>query len=120
MAQLSLDFDPGLTERYPTAMDCVRASAYSNRKPLKTLAADMDMSQSELSRKLAENPSDTRHFTVWDLERYVVASGDLTPVYWFVEKFLQGDADRQQRALAELARRLPDIAALVKAAGVAG
>jgi len=56
--QMTLDFEPGLIERFPTLLDCIRTGAYTNRNPLKTIAADMDMSQSDLSRKLAGNPDD--------------------------------------------------------------
>lgn len=115
--QLTLDFEPGLTERYPTLLACIIAAAHSNRKPLKTLAADMDMSQSELSRRLHQNPGDARKFSVDDLEAFIAASGDLTPIYYLVEKHLASESDRQRRAIAELSKALPQIAALIKAAG---
>ena len=78
--QLSIDFEPGLAERHQTALDCVRECAYTHKHPLKTLAADMDMSQSELSRKLAHNPDDPRRFTLDDLEKFLTATGDMTPI----------------------------------------
>ncbi|TVO53833.1 phage regulatory CII family protein [Denitromonas halophila] len=118
MNQMSIDFEPGLAERYDRAMDCVRASVYSNDKPLKAIASDMDISQSELSRKLAENPNDTRHFSVDDLERYMDATGDTRPVQYLAEKYLADKSMRQQAALHELAKRLPDLVALMKSAGV--
>ena len=54
MNQLSIDFEPGLVGKYQTAMDAIRAAVYSSTRPMKAIAADMDISQSELSRKLAE------------------------------------------------------------------
>jgi AraC-like DNA-binding protein len=115
--QMSIDFDPGLAERHQSALDCVRECAYTHKHPLKTLAADMDMSQSELSRKLAHNPDDPRRFTLDDLEKFLTATGDMTPIYYLVEKFLE-DADlRQRRALSELANLAPQLAALIKQAG---
>jgi len=115
--QMSIDFEPGMAERHQSALDCVRECAYTHKHPLKTLAADMDMSQSELSRKLAHNPDDPRRFTLDDLERFIEATGDVTPVYYLVEKYIE-DADlRQRRALSELANLAPQLAALIKQAG---
>lgn len=37
--QLTLDFTPGLTERFPSALECLKASAYSNNKQREALAA---------------------------------------------------------------------------------
>ena len=39
---IQLEIPDGLSDRYSTTLEVVRAGAYSNRKPLKTLAADMD------------------------------------------------------------------------------
>ncbi len=115
--QMSIDFEPGLAERHQSALDCVRECAYTHKHPLKTLAADMDMSQSELSRKLAHNPDDHRRFTLDDLERFIAATGDVTPIYYLIEKYIE-DADlRQRRALSELANLAPQLAALIKQAG---
>ena len=116
--QLSLDFTPGLTERYDTVLDCVRAGAYSHSKPLKTIAMDMDMSQSDLSRKLANNPDDPRRFTVGDLEAYVSATGDTTPILYLAQKFCVDSDFHKREALSALAGLAPQLQALLKAAGV--
>lgn len=113
--QLTLDFEPGLTEKHGHCLDVIREGAYTNRNPLKTIAADMDMSQSELSRKLAGHPEDPRHFTLLDLEKYVNATGDVQPIYWLVEKFLTDESLKQQRAMSRIAAMLPDLEALLKA-----
>lgn len=114
--QLTLDFEPGLTEKHPHLLDCVRAAAYTHRNPLKTIAADMDVSQSDLSRKLAGNPDDPRRFSLDDLERFIDATGDLTPVYWLVAKYLQDEKVKQTRALQELSKQMPNLLALIAAA----
>lgn len=113
-SQLTLNFEPGLAERHATALDCVRQGAYSNIKPLKTLAADMDMSLSELSRKLSDNKDDPRNFTLHDFENYVQKSGDVTPVYYLIEKYLQDEKAKQDRALQQLAQSLPGVLAMIK------
>lgn len=116
-SQLTLDFTPGLTERHSSLLACVRESVYTHRNPMKTVAADMDMSQSDLSRKLSGNPDDPRRFTLDDLERMLQATGDMNPVYYLVEKYLTDEDMKQRRALAELAKQLPDVLALIKAVG---
>lgn len=117
--QLSLDFTPGLTERHASVLECVRACVYSNAKPLKTIAMDMDMSQSDLSRKLANNPDDPRRFTVGDLESYVQVTGDITPILYLAQKYCADNEMKQREALAALANMAPQIQALLKAAGAA-
>lgn len=92
---------------------------YSNAKPLKTIAMNMDMSQSDLSRKLSNNPEDPRRFTVGDLESYVQVTGDTTPILYLAQKYCADTELKQREALAALANMAPQIQALLKAAGAA-
>lgn len=115
-SQMTLNFEPGLTERYFSLLDCVRSGVYTHRSHLKTIASDMDMSQSELSRKLSDNPDDPRRLSVNDFEKYLATSGDLTPLYWLVERFLADEDLRQRRAQAELVKKMPEILAMLQAA----
>lgn len=117
--QLSIDFTPGLSERHETVLDCIRACVYGNKVPMKSIAMDMDMSQSDLSRKLANNPDDPRRFTVADLERYIQATGDTTPIRYLAQKYCADTAMRQREALVALANLAPQIQALLKEAGAA-
>lgn len=112
--QLTLDFEPGLTDRHSTCLAVVKQGAYTHRNPLKTLAADMDMSLSELSRKLGDNPNDVRQFTLNDFEIYLEKSGDLDPIYYLIEKFLTDEDVKQRRALNQLAKQVPNLMALLK------
>lgn len=121
--QMTLDFQPGLPERFPCLLDCVRHGAYTHRNPLKTIAADMDMSQSQLSRKLADKSdsdgsgnSDPRRLSVDDLEKYLVATGDMAPIHYLVEKYLVNQEAAQRRAVNALVQQMPEILALLKAA----
>lgn len=114
--QLSLDFEPGLTERYPRLIDAVRAQVYQCGKALKVIAADMDLSQSDLSRKLAENDGDPRRLSVDEFERLIVATDSHLALHWLVEKFLESADTRRDRALTELQRQLPAFMALLKTA----
>ena len=117
--QLTLDFQPGLTELRTSCLDCVDAQIKSSGKPLKTIAADMDMSSSELSRKLAANKDDPRHFTLADLEKYLASTGDTTPILYLAQKYCVSNVVKRDQALNALANMAPQLQALLKAAGVA-
>lgn len=88
--QLTLDFEAGLIDAYPSCREYVGARihqlAAEQRKPHKAIAADMDLSPSKLSRKITQ--ADTSRFTLDDLERYVDVTGDNKPILYLVEKFL--------------------------------
>lgn len=115
--QLKLDFEPGLTERHRTLLDCVRECAYKSSKPMKAIAADMDLSESDLSRKLSGHESDTRRLTVDDLVRLIEVTSDPTPVNWLIERFHIDDETKAKRAASEFLKQLPQIIATAKAMG---
>ena len=116
--QHTLNFEPGLSERWESLKSCVRERVYAHTKPRKTSAADMDLSQSELSRKLADNPGDPRNLTCDDLEAYISKSGDHTPIFYLIEKYAVNPDVRRAFAAAELAKALPGILSLAKQLGV--
>lgn len=115
---MTLNFEPGLAERHKTLKCCVRERVYANVKPLKTVAADMDLSETELSRKLSENPKDTRDLTCDDLEAYIKATGDHSPIFYLVEKYAVNPDAQRAFAAAAFARALPELLALARQAGV--
>jgi hypothetical protein len=112
-AQLTLDFEPGMVERHPTAMDALRAAVFGGPRPLKTVAADMDLSTSALSRKLSQDPDDPRRFSLDDLEHYIQATGDTQVVEYLAAKYLQSDAARRQQALNTATRLLHELGPLL-------
>jgi hypothetical protein len=116
--QHTLNFEPGLSERWKSLKACMRERVYGHPKALKVIAADMDLSESELSRKLADNPNDTRDTTLDDLEAYLTATGDVTPVFYLIEKYAVNEQAKRAYAAAELAKALPGILALAKTLGV--
>jgi hypothetical protein len=118
-SQLTLDFQPGLTELRTSCLDCIDAQIKACGKPLKTIAADMDMSSSELSRKLKVDKDDPRHFTLADLEKYLMATGDTTPILYLAQKYCVSNVVKRDQALSALANMAPQLQALLKAAGVA-
>jgi len=120
MRQVEINFEAGLTDQFPEFRDVVRASVYSCGRPFKAVAADLDMSSAELSRKLSDNPNDPVHFPLHRLADLIAATADKRPVYWLVEKFLEDAATKRTRAVAQLADMLPQLHALLKNAGVDG
>ena len=112
-AQLTLTFEAGLVERHPSAMDVVRRVAYAHPKPIKTIAADMDMSQSALSRKLTQDPDDPRCFTLDDLERFIDATGDVSVIEYLAAKYLRSDEARRAGAVAAAESLLQQLAAVM-------
>lgn len=83
-SQLTLNFEPGLVERYGSLRECVATGVY--QRGLKRVAIDLDQAPSNLSVQLSEDTS--RHFSVDSLERYIEKTGDKTPVLYLVERFL--------------------------------
>lgn len=116
--QLEIDFTPGLTEQFPRFLDCVKASVYGCGKPFKVVAAEVEMSPSELSRKLAENPNDNVNFPLKLLPDLITATGDVTPIHWLIEKFLEDADARQRRAMSELCQLVDVLHVKLKQAGL--
>lgn len=105
--QLTLKFDAGLVDSYASCRELIAARVHQNGRPQKAIAADMDYSPSDLSRKLAQNPDDSRRLTLDDVEKFIEVTGDKTPVYYLVEKYLtSSDADELQRQINELQSQL--------------
>lgn len=114
MRQMQIDFEAGLTEQFPAFEDVVRASVYSCGRAFKAVAADLDMSPSALSRKLADNPNDQVHFPLELLPELLKATGDLRPVYWLVERFLEAPELRQARLLSEAREQIRQMGVLLE------
>ncbi|MCA3072853.1 MAG: hypothetical protein IOD11_20755 [Rhodocyclaceae bacterium] len=117
-AAVVLDVPVGISVEHSTLLTCVKAAVYGSRIPLKAIAAESGMTSSELSRKLKPSNGDPRRLSVDDLVRLIDATGDLSPIYWLIEKFAIDDEARQRRAQAELAKQLPGLIALLKQVGV--
>lgn len=106
--------------KFETALDCVRACARESGRSMKTVAADMGLSPSDLSRKLANKPQDPRRFTLNDLESFMQATGDYTPVLFLVQKYMPNLAVGERVAAAVALRAaVPQLQALLRAAGAA-
>ncbi len=102
--QLTLNFNAGLVDSYGSCREYVAARVHHQGKPQKAIAADMDYSPSDLSRKLAQNPEDSRRFTLDDLERFIEVTKDASPVLYLVEKYLASTGDEIADLEEKLAR----------------
>jgi hypothetical protein len=112
--QLSLDFEPGLVERYRNLRDVVSTGIY--RRGLSTCAIDLNESPGNLSNQLSDESQ--RKFGIDDFETYLAKSKDYTAIYYLVEKFLakvEHDISADKKKLEALA----EIQVLMKKAGLA-
>jgi hypothetical protein len=112
--QLTLSFEPGLSDRHMSLRDCIAACVY--QRGLGNIAIDLNKAPGNLSVELSEDTS--RNFSVDSLERYVEKTGDTTPIYYLIDKFLNDQGHKQNAALAQLAPMLRQLAPLMKQAGL--
>lgn len=110
MQQFSLDFEPGLTERFPRWRDTFIKAVYSGRGGLNSAAAACDVSPTDLTKRLSGEYPD-RPLRIEDLLAILEEKKDPTPIFWLIERFLKDPNAKQQEALA----RLPALVALVEA-----
>lgn len=114
-----LDFQPGLTAQFPRLEDVLTAVVYGHRAGLNGVAAQLDQSPSELSRRLNRESDDHRPARVQDLVGIVQATGDLRPIYWLIERFMESPEARMARAADQLNSLLPMVVELAAQAGIA-
>lgn len=101
-SQMTLVFEPTLPERFNSLRDFVAHRVQVSARPAKSIAGDMDMAPSTLSRKLSPGDNDAQRFTVDDLERYMQVTGDVSAIEYLASKFLQTDDQRKARAIARV------------------
>jgi hypothetical protein len=107
IVQLTLNFEAGLVTSYASCREYTAARIHQQPRPQKLIAADMDLSPSQLSRKCAQSPDDSARFTLDDLERYILVTGDANPVLYLVEKYLaKADPAEIRRQIQALEDRL--------------
>lgn len=119
--QLALDFEAGLTARFRSLKQACAHAVYAARGGLSGVASSLDMSPSELTKRLAEdkdNP-DNRPLRAEDIEGIVASTGDRTPIYYLIEKYLQDPKAKRDQALATMAEMAPVFVRLAEEAGIA-
>lgn len=112
-----MDFEPGLTERFKTWESVLAAAVYGSRKGLNVVAADLDMSPSELTRRLNPDSDDARPLRTKDATGIIRSTEDMRPVYWLIETFLRDPEAVKQEALARLPALMEAIQATLEQAG---
>lgn len=114
--QLSLVFEPGLSQRYSSLRDVVAHGVY--QRGLSAVAGKVDMAPSKLSEKLAGGNDRPRDLGIEEFERYLEKTGDLQPIYYLIERFLQDPNVLQAEATARLHDILQQLGPLMNAAGM--
>lgn len=112
--QLTLRFEPGLTQTFRNVRDAVAQGVY--RRGLKFIAGEIDWAPGNLSVALGDDGQ--RKFGVDDLERYIQKTGDLTPIYYLVERYLGDQAAARDQALAEVIETIQGLPEILAAAGL--
>lgn len=112
-AQLTLSLEPGVTV-HPTLKACIAAGVYS--RGVVAVAGKIDASPSHLCEALSGN--DRRKFDVDDLEAYIAATGDTSPIQYLAAKFMRDASLVQQEALQRLVGLAETLPGLLAAAGL--
>lgn len=112
--QLTLSFEPGLSDRYKSLRECVATGVY--QRGLSSVAIDLNKAPGNLSVELSEDP--TRKFSVDSLEEYISKTGDTAPIYYLIDKFLHDKGQKANAALAQVAPMLQQLVPLLKQAGL--
>lgn len=117
-SQYTLDFQPGLLRRYTTLREVVHHSVLNDPRGIKAVAADCDISVSELSRRLAPTEGDPRSLDVNLFDAILASTGDMTPLHWLNAKHLADAEARKRAAIETLGRVLPELTELLAQAGI--
>lgn len=107
--QLTLELEPGLTERYRCLRDVMAAGIY--QRGLKRVAGDLDIAPGNLSCML--NDDSQRKFGTDDLERYIQTQGDLTPIQYLIARYMGDMAASEANTMKRVETLLGEVAALV-------
>lgn len=103
LQQLTINFDASLTDAYETCRELIQARVHQIGRQQKAIAADMDLSPSQLTRKLAQSPADSARFTLDDLERYFQTNDDRKPLHYLNAKYGRGSGLAETLSDDELA-----------------
>ena len=107
--QLTLELEPGLTERFASLRECMVACVY--QRGLKRVAMDLAKEPGNLSRQLDGDSG--HHFSVESLERYIQTQNDLTPIYYLISRYLSDQAAVEGATLRRVETLMQEVAALM-------
>jgi len=99
MHQLTLSFKPGLSQEFKTLRQCTQGAVLRTRGGASAIAPAVDMSPSQLSRKLQGNDDDPhRSLDIdkwWEIVEELAEQGDYSCLYWQLER-LKFSTDQQK------------------------
>ena len=104
--QMPLQFDPSLLERHPTKLDYIAYLILTHKDHQKTIAANLDIAPSTLTRKL--QGEDSQRFTLNDEDKLYKIYPDIAgqAVAYDVAKWCDTKEAKLQRLVNNLEARL--------------
>jgi hypothetical protein len=104
--QIEMQFD----RKFSNLKEAIVHSVFKSDTSIKTLACKLDHSPSNLSRRLNLVKVDGEPcLSVEDFEGIMEATGDYTPIYYLLERFVQKDQDRLLKEFDEFKKKIPDL-----------
>lgn len=119
-SQLSLNYEPGLASKFRSLRRVTAQLVYQHGLDRCAIAADE--SPGNFSKSLgdrAKGDTTARRFDLDALEAVLEETGDYTPIYYLIDKYLHDDQAKKDQAIAQLGALLPNLRELLKQAGVA-
>ena len=104
--QLTLELQLDVRKRFGSLRECLHWSVLNDPRGIKAVAADCDLSVSELSRRLHPSDDDPRSCDVNLMVKVMHSTRDLSPLHWLMAEFLQDEA--RPEAIAEALSLLLD------------
>lgn len=118
--QLSLNYEPGLADKFRSLRRVTAQVVYQHGLDRCAIAADE--SPGNFSKSLGDRgkgDATARRFDLDALEAVLEETGDYTPIYYLIDKYLHDDQAKKDQAIAQLGALLPNLKELLKQAGVA-
>lgn len=104
-----MDFEPSIRQRFPTLRECVHFVVLNDKRGIKAVASDCDISVSELSRRLAPTEGDPRSCDVNLMVRIMDSTKSLLPLQWLIGEFVPDEHSRHAIALSTVEQLLPQL-----------
>lgn len=116
--QLTLELQSDVRQRFGSLRECLHWTVLNDPRGIKAVAADCDLSVSELSRRLHPSDDDPRSCDVNLMVKVLHSTRDLSPLHWLMSEFLQDEDSKRRAAVDQLSSLMPQIASLLADAGV--
>lgn len=117
---MSLQLEPGLAKKFRSLRRVTAQVVYQNGLDRCAIAADE--SPGNFSKSLGDREkgdATARRFDLDALEAVMDETGDYTPIYYLIDKYLHNDQAKRDAAVQSLGAMLPELSKLLKQAGLA-